>query len=237
MPKISFVVPLYNKEAYIGNTIQSLLNQTLKDIEIIVVDDKSKDASLEIVSGCKDKRVRVIALKKNVGRSEARNIGNKEARSKIICVNDADDISHKTRADAIYKYFQRHKVDMVYSGFAVCNDNDVMGEQVGVQDFDLDVVRDTGYTFVCHSTMAYTKKLANAIKYTSGKFSDLGIDDWKFQMDILKKKYKVGSIKDPLVVYRLSGGGISRNRNENEVKKLKIKTFKEIFNEDLVLAN
>jgi glycosyltransferase involved in cell wall biosynthesis len=237
MPKISFVVPLHNKEAYIFNTMQSLLNQTLKDIEIIIVDDKSTDASLEIAKGCSDKRVKVIALKKNVGRSEARNIGNSAATSKIICVNDADDISHKTRADRIYKYFEKNDVDMVYSGFAICDDNDIMKEQIGVQPFNLDTVRATGYSYICHSTMAYTKKLADKIKYTSGKYSNLGIDDWKFQMDILKGGYNTGSIKDPLVVYRMALGGISSNRDEREVKKLKIKTFKEMFNENPVFAN
>ena len=237
MPKISFVIPLHNKEAYIFNTIQSLLNQTLEDIEILVVDDKSTDDSLNIVKGCSDKRVRIIPLKKNVGRSEARNIGNKEAKSNIICVNDADDISHKTRAERIYKYFKKNNVDMVHSGFAICDDNDIMKEQVGVTDFNLDVVKSSGYTYICHSTMAYTKKLSNTIKYTSGKFSDLGIDDWKFQVDILKKGYTVGNIKDPLVVYRIAFGGISSNRDENKVRKLKIKTFKEMFNEDLVFAN
>ena len=237
MPKVSFVVPLHNKEAYIFNTIQSLLNQTLKDIEIIIVDDKSTDASLEIVKGCSDKRVRIIPLKKNVGRSEARNIGNRSAKSEIICVNDADDISHKTRAERIYKYFKKNNVAMVYSGFAICDDNDIMKDQVGVQDFSLDIVRNTGYSYICHSTMAYTKKLANKIKYTSGKYSDLGIDDWKFQMDILKGGYTTGNIKDPLVVYRMALGGISSNRDEREVMKLKIKTFKEMFNENPIFAN
>ena len=237
MPKVSFVVPLHNKEAYIFNTVQALLKQTLKDIEIIIVDDKSTDASLEIVRGCKDPRVRVIALPKNVGRSEARNIGNKAAKSDIICVNDADDISHKTRAKRIYNYFKKNKVDMVYSGFAVCDDNDIMREQVGVQDFNLETVRKTSFSYICHSTMAYTKQLADRIKYSDGKYSKLGIDDWKFQMDILKKGYTTGSIKEPLVVYRMALGGISRNRDEREVTKLKIKTFKEMFNEDPLFAN
>ena len=76
MPKISLIVPVYNVQKYIGQCLESLVNQTLEDIEIIVVDDGSPDESYKIYEeyAAKDSRIKIIK-KKNAGVSEARNTG------------------------------------------------------------------------------------------------------------------------------------------------------------------
>jgi len=75
----SVVIPLYNKELSIGNTIQSVLNQTCQDYEIIIVNDGSTDNSLHVVEQINDSRIRIIN-KPNGGVSSARNRGIKEAK-------------------------------------------------------------------------------------------------------------------------------------------------------------
>lgn len=86
----SVVIPLYNKEAYIGDAVNSVLNQTYGDFELIVVDDGSTDASLSIVRSYTDPRIKVCA-KENGGVSSARNYGISKARSGYIGFLDADD--------------------------------------------------------------------------------------------------------------------------------------------------
>jgi glycosyltransferase involved in cell wall biosynthesis len=89
-PFFSVVIPLYNKEKYIKETLQSVRNQSFQDFEIIVIDDGSTDNSCDIVKSKNDSRVRLIR-QDNGGPSKARNRGIKEAKGKYISFLDADD--------------------------------------------------------------------------------------------------------------------------------------------------
>ncbi len=89
--KFSIVTPLYNKEAFIADTIQSVLSQTYTDFEFIIINDSSTDRSLEIANSFKDERIRVFT-KPNGGVSAARNYGISKAQGDIICFLDADDL-------------------------------------------------------------------------------------------------------------------------------------------------
>lgn len=87
---ISVVIPLYNKEKQIAHTLQSVLNQTFQDFEIVIVDDGSTDGSIGEVKKFTDPRIRLIC-QKNAGVSAARNRGIEEAKSDLIAFLDADD--------------------------------------------------------------------------------------------------------------------------------------------------
>lgn len=91
MPKISVIIPLYNKEKTIKKTIESVLNQTFTDFEVIVVNDGSTDKSLDVVKIFNDSRIRFID-KQNEGVSRTRNRGFKEASGEWLLFLDADDI-------------------------------------------------------------------------------------------------------------------------------------------------
>jgi len=85
MPKFAVVIPLYNKENYINRTIDSVLNQTIKDLELIIINDGSTDHSLEKASEYSDSRIQIIN-QKNVGLAGARNRGMEEARADYIAL-------------------------------------------------------------------------------------------------------------------------------------------------------
>ena len=88
--KVSVIIPAYNAEKFIGEAIESVLNQTYKNIEIIVVDDGSKDNTYHIVKQNFGNQVKLIR-KKNGGVSSARNMGVKNAEGEFIAYLDADD--------------------------------------------------------------------------------------------------------------------------------------------------
>lgn len=92
MSKISIIVPVYNTEKYIGNCIESILKQSEKDFELLLIDDGSKDQSVEICDryAAKDRRIKVIH-KPNGGVSSARNLGLDTAKGKMIFFIDSDD--------------------------------------------------------------------------------------------------------------------------------------------------
>ena len=93
MSLLSIIVPVYNTEIYLEECLASLASQTLKDIEIICVNDGSTDNSLSILMKYaeKDSRIKVINLSKNSGLSYARNVGISQARSPYITFVDSDD--------------------------------------------------------------------------------------------------------------------------------------------------
>ena len=90
-PFFSIVIPLYNKEKYILDALQSVLNQTFENYEVIVVEDASTDKSQEVISTLKSEKVTVIKHDTNKGLSASRNTGIKNAKSNYIAFLDADD--------------------------------------------------------------------------------------------------------------------------------------------------
>lgn len=115
MPKISVIIPLYNKENTIKNTIESVLNQTFTDYEIIVVNDGSTDKSLDIVKGFNDSRIRIID-KDNEGVSKTRNRGIKEAKGVYLCFLDADDILENKAFESFMKLYSQYGNIDILSG-------------------------------------------------------------------------------------------------------------------------
>ena len=91
MKKVSVIIPVYNSSLYLEECINSIVNQTYKNLEIIIVNDKSTDDSLKIISKFKDKRIKVINLKKNHGVAVARNKGVMASTGDYICYIDSDD--------------------------------------------------------------------------------------------------------------------------------------------------
>ena len=91
--KISVIVPTYNREKYIIRSLKSILNQTYKNIEILIVDDGSSDNTKKILNSINDNRIRYIKLRKNKGACFARNIGIKKSYGKYISFQDSDDES------------------------------------------------------------------------------------------------------------------------------------------------
>lgn len=220
MPKLSFVVPLYNKESYIADCLNSLTNQTEKDIEIIVVDDGSVDDSKEIALFLaeKDRRILFFELGRNKGRSFARNYGNSKASSEIVAVQDADDISLPNRASEIVKAFKK-PIDVFYSSFFT-------DQQTVIKALPLDIerVKKDLFTYIGHSTMAYRK----GTEYSEGVWSELGLDDWKLQIDLIKAGKKFYPCETPLMIYRKTGNSVSVNRDEDKVTKTKSEYLKKI---------
>ncbi len=90
-PTVSIVIPTYNRRKLIGRSIKSVLDQTYRDFELIIVDDASTDNTEEIVSSFNDERIRYVRHEENKGEAAARNTGVKAARGDYIAYQDSDD--------------------------------------------------------------------------------------------------------------------------------------------------
>lgn len=114
IPMISVVMPLYNKEREVNRAIQSVLNQTVTDLELIVVNDGSTDKGPDLVRSINDPRIRLIE-QENAGVSAARNRGIEEARSELIAFLDADDEWKTDFLETIVRLRSNHPSCSVFS--------------------------------------------------------------------------------------------------------------------------
>lgn len=112
--KVSVIVPVFNVEEYLSTSLDSILNQTLKDIEIICINDGSTDASLDILENYakKDARIKIIS-KKNEGQGIARNIGLDNAQGEFIAFVDSDDFIKEDMLEKSYKKSVSKNLDLV----------------------------------------------------------------------------------------------------------------------------
>ena len=117
-PAVSVIISLYNYEKYVGECLETLLAQTLKNFEVIIVDDCSTDNSVAVVQNYTEKfngRLRLVHTKKNSGgASLSRNIGLKFSRGEYIYFLDADDAVTPTALEEMYKLAKEYKADVVY---------------------------------------------------------------------------------------------------------------------------
>jgi len=131
MIKVSVIVPVYNVEKYIRECLNSLLKQTLSDIEIIVVNDGTKDRSIEIICDLidSDERVRLVE-QENGGLSAARNTGLKLARGKYISFVDSDDYVEPDFLKNLYEEGEKDNLDIVCGSHVRLYENGIMEEKV-----------------------------------------------------------------------------------------------------------
>ncbi len=125
MPKVSVIIPVYNAQKYLERCLNSIVNQTLEDIEILLVDDCSTDKSVEIVQrySKKDKRIKLIKSKENQGAASARNKGLDVAKGEYIGFIDADDYIDLNYYEELYKKAKETNADIVKCKRAVIGKN------------------------------------------------------------------------------------------------------------------
>jgi hypothetical protein len=192
-PLVSIVIPLYNYGRYLGETIQSALNQTYKNIEIICVDDCSSDDSVEVASKYP---VRVIKHEKNKGLAETRNTGIRAARGEYILPLDSDDWLHKD----FIKYTLALNTDIASTGQRQFGEKNFVYIPMLAPTFE-DFKR--GNQINCCSL--YKKEVWEKVGgYKSGKI----FEDWYFWLEATYAGFKVKTVQYPLFFYRIHKGSM-----------------------------
>lgn len=204
-PLVSVVMPSYNSEKHIAESIQSIIDQTFTDWEFIIVDGHSKDKTIEIIEGfmAKDSRIKLL-YDEGKGIGPALNIGCATARGEYIARMDTDDISLSERLEKEVKYLAKHpKTAMVSCSAQYINDN---GDSLGYM---------FPYTHQHHLKKNITSVLHPGVVMRKSIFDKSGgYPPIKRSEDLMLwyKIIKYGKIKIlpiPLVNYRLSGDALS----------------------------
>ena len=130
---LSVIMPAFNSEKYINTSIQSVLSQSVENLELIVVDDGSKDSTQKIVRdlASKDERIKLLTLRTNRGVSFARNSGVKVSSGKYVAFLDADDEWYPQKAEIQINYMENTSSEFSYLNYQLINnDGDVVGTRM-----------------------------------------------------------------------------------------------------------
>ncbi len=225
--KVSIVVPAYNREKEIVGCLKSLLNQTLKEIEIIVVDDGSTDNTAAVARSLADERIRVIQTE-NRGQGLARNTGIEAAEGKYIAFVDSDDDVSCVMYEKMYEIAEKYNTDMVQccNAFIKGDKTDIMplleNEFVEINDSYKYV---KNYYYERKHTKGPCNKLFKAefLKENNLWFPDTKVvhcEDLMFNLCLLEKLRRVYFMKDALYNYYVSDAGHFRNTPEARLLKI-----------------
>ena len=211
IPKISVVMPVYNAEKYLDQAIQSILNQTYKNFEFIIINDGSTDDSIDIIRKYqkKDKRVFLIN-KENAGISEALNDGIKISKGSFIARMDADDISLPKRFETQIKYIIKNNLDLCGSWTQLFQKSRLLNISKYPKNHEDIFFRLFFMTSFSHPTVIFRKKVFEKINYKN-HFAE----DYKLFCDISANNFKLGNVQKILLNYRVHFDQLSKKQYYN----------------------
>lgn len=167
MYKVSFVIPTRNRIEWLGECLQGALTQTIKEVEVVIVNDASDDGTKEFLDDWASQfpNVKIIHNETQKGGGRSRNIGMEAASADIICVGDDDDLVPTERAELAVKHFEEHPesemVNYPYISIGYCNER---LEEFEGEPFNHELFAKTGMAnYFSNPTAAYKKKSAQEI--------------------------------------------------------------------------
>lgn len=216
-PKITVLMPVFNCEKYLRDAIESILNQTFADFELLIINDGSTDSTFDIIASYKDDRIKVIHNERNLGISVSRNRGIQGAHSGLIAIMDADDKSRPERLERQYAYFKTHpECSFLGSHYVVIDDEGVERSLGRSPLYHESILFHLCFgNCLAHSSMMFVK---DAITALGGYDETLSFaedyDLWARAMP----RYKFAVIPQPLILYRSNvEGSASRRHSDKQI--------------------
>lgn len=230
MIDVSIIVPIYNSEKYLKKCIDSLIKQTHKNIEILLINDGSTDGSEKVIKKYKDKRIKYIS-KKNEGIGKTRNLGIEKSKGKYLMFIDSDDYIKKDCVEKMFNYAESNNSDLVVSDF--------------YKDFDGTIKEEIIPSFEC-TTLKEKPELLNVINLgpcnklykrsliENIKFDEvLKYEDVIFVCGALKEAKRISKIDEFLSYYVVHNNSETTTRDKGIFDILEVnKQLKSMFYED-----
>lgn len=206
---VSVIIPSYNREKTIERAVMSVLNQTYKDLELIVVDDCSKDNTVEVLKSIKDDRFKIIELEKNSGACVARNVGVENAQGDYIAFQDSDDEWLLDKLEKQMAIFEKEKVDLVFCAFNRFG----LGKNLTCPKLSEGIVERK--TLLEDSRISTQTLIGKKECFENVKFDPEmpRLQDYDITIR-LSKKYSIYFVNEPLVNMYVQNDSISKNKNK-----------------------
>lgn len=217
MPVVSVIIPAWNAEAFIEETLRSAVEQTFKDIEIIVVDDYSTDRTAEIAErmAADDPRIRCFRNPQNSGVSKTRNFAIEQARGAYIALLDSDDIWLPEKLERQVELIRRENADLVYCSYGMIDEKGNKSHP----DFIVPETTDVEHMLVSSVISCSTALIKRDVLLQFPFGSDRGHEDYILWLRILSAGYRVAGDSIVLAKYRVFSDSRSGNKWKSAKKR------------------
>lgn len=212
---ISVLIPAYNRENTIQNSICSVLSQTIQDFEIIIIDDCSSDHTKERVLELKDERIHYYRLNKNCGAGGARNEGIRYAKGNYIAFHDSDDVMHTDKLESELRFLEANNYDVVYSQLERF---DINGKSLGIEPKNCHncYSLEETYRYFLWEGRIWTQTMfakRECFEYFLFDGTMKCNEDWEISLR-LAKQYKIGFLARPLTDVYIQSNSISTDEGK-----------------------
>lgn len=215
MPKVSVIIPIHNAQKHLKECLESVINQTLNDIEIICIDDGSTDNSLKIIKDFAKKDNRIIILtQQNKGAGVARNLGLKKASGEFLAFIDSDDFYDISFLEKMYTKITKTNADVICCEVKTYNEKKRKYKKINncpntdyIQNKDVFSYQDIPlYIFNTFKSWCWNKLFRNEfINKNNITFQELKrTNDLLFTYSAIIQAEKITILKEPLITYRVN---------------------------------
>ncbi len=212
MPKLSFVVPIYNVEQQLTRCLDSILTQTYRDFEIIAVDDGSTDKSGEILDRYAEKHSEIRPFhKENGGLSDARNYGLDRAEGEYVSFVDSDDFLSPDYAEKMVGTMEKENLDLVLCDYIYYYDSGKEISAPATRHFAQDPAKDALLAAPMAWLRLYRRSLLNDIRFVKGIY----YEDLEMTPKMILKTDRIGFVPEGLYYYYQREGSIMRQAKFN----------------------
>lgn len=219
---ISIIVPIYNAEEYLKRCIDSLVNQTKKEIEIVLINDGSTDNSEKIIKSYKDDRIKYFK-NKNQGIGKTRNFGIEKACGKYILFVDSDDYIDKKTCELLFEKAEKDSLDLlVYDFYREFDNNELKEEKIN--EFKISSLKENPKLLLDINLSPWNKLYkSEIIKKNNIKFiENLKYEDAPFVVEMIKKSKRIGKLNKALYYYVIHNNSETTVRDERVFDIIKI---------------
>lgn len=229
---VSVIMPTYNAARWVAASIDSILNQTYRHLELIITDDCSTDGTRDILQRYSeaDPRVKVILQRQNSGAGHARNTCIRHAGGRYLAFCDSDDRWMPTKLEKQLAFMKQKDCCMVFSSYTTCNEE---GEETGIV---IAPARQSLFQTKCDDKIGFLTCIYDTAK-TGGKMLmpvQRKRQDYAYVLQILQKCRYAYSLKEPLACYRIHSDSISSNKFS--LIKYEIETWQTVFGDSRLHA-
>jgi len=206
---VSIIMPAYNASRYLPDAIESVLAQTHENWELLIVDDCSKDSSVEVIRRYRerDSRVKLLLNKQNLGPALSRNYAIKNANGRYIAFLDSDDIWSSDKLNIQLKVMNNYRHSFTYTSYhRISEDGKAAGKKI-------DVPNKLNYRQLLKNTAIVTSSVVLDIsRIGTIQMKRTYYDDFACWLEVLKKGVTAYGIDKDLVCYRVTSASVSRNK-------------------------
>ena len=215
LPLVTVLMAVYNGQVYLKGSIESILSQTYRNFEFLIINDCSTDNTLEIVKSYSDDRIKLYSNKKNIGQTKSLNVGLKLAKGKYVARMDADDKAYPEWLSKIVENIEKEKnITALGTSAIVINNTGTIKEIRRMPlDFDEIIFRIFFAPPINHVSVIIKRK--DLIKL-GGYDEEFNItQDYELWSEMIRKKYCIKNISDILIAYRVHSNSLGFIESNN----------------------